>query len=82
MGFEGNLVVADQLSCRLTKWKNTFEFLKFKAIMQLLSKKIKIMINLPKELVPEGAKEMDALRIEIDNEETQSRKKSGTEVNG
>jgi len=50
--------------------------------MQLLSKKIKIMINLPKELVPEGAKEMDALRIEIDNEETQSRKKSGTEVNG
>ena len=30
--------------------------------------------NLPKELVPEGAKEVDLLRIEIDNEETQNRK--------
>ncbi|MCR1899725.1 DUF3006 domain-containing protein [Irregularibacter muris] len=35
----------------------------------------KVLVNMPKELIPQGAKEGDILDIHIDQEETQRRKK-------
>lgn len=48
---------------------------RFEGKFAVVELKNKSRINMPKELVPKGAKEGDILEIRIDKEETQRRRK-------